>query len=161
VKTPFDLREEAAGWCARLARDRSQSSWAIRFTHADIESSHATQLAWQAHCVIKKRLGRETPPQVLWAEAEALLRSGWGSHVILTAPKAKPTTTPTRAEEQTDMAKKQTRRTISVSRAMYDRAKTFSTEKGISLSQLTEVALEHALENFYRDSVQPRNGAVR
>lgn len=44
------------------------------------------------------------------------------------------------------MAKKQTRRTISVSRDAYDRAKTFADAKGMALSQLTELALAH----FYR-----------
>lgn len=49
------------------------------------------------------------------------------------------------------MAKKQTRRSISVSRTVYERAKTFAETKGVPLSQLTEVALAHAVEHFYRD----------
>jgi hypothetical protein len=48
------------------------------------------------------------------------------------------------------MAKKQTRRSISVSRKVYERAKTFANEKNMPLSQLTEAALTHALEHFYR-----------
>jgi post-segregation antitoxin (ccd killing protein) len=56
-----------------------------------------------------------------------------------------------RGKEKAGMAKKQTRRTISVSRRAYDRARAFAAEKGVSLSQLTETALAHAIENFYKD----------
>jgi hypothetical protein len=50
------------------------------------------------------------------------------------------------------VAKKQTRRSISVSKATYERAKAFAEQKGVSLSQLTEVALAHCVEHFYRAS---------
>lgn len=166
-----DLHDEAAGWCARLAHDRSKASWSIRFTHADIESSPATQLAWKAHCAVKERLGRETPPQILWTKAEALLRSGWGRPqdkppkplptttakpipIPTKPPPTKPLpTTPTKTKkDQPSMAKKQTRRSISVSRKIFERAKTFAAAKGVSLSQLTEVALLHAIEHFYQSA---------
>lgn len=174
-----DLHDEAAEWCARLAHDRSKSSWSIRFTHADIESSLATQLAWKAHCVIKEQLGRETPPQILWTKAEELLRGGWGRQPKKTPakttalpklpppPKPPPSAPPKptlmtkpppkktpkkkkKKKEQNAMAKKQTRRSISVSQKLYARAKTFAAEKGVALSQLTEAALAHAIEHFYR-----------
>ncbi len=50
------------------------------------------------------------------------------------------------------MAKKQTRRSISVSRELYERAKAFATQKGVPLSQLTELALEHAVTHFYQSN---------
>lgn len=50
------------------------------------------------------------------------------------------------------MAKKQTRRSISVSHQTYERAKEFADTKGVSLSELTELALRHAVEHFYRNA---------
>ncbi len=46
------------------------------------------------------------------------------------------------------MAKKQTRRSISVSKKTYERAKEFATTQGVSLSQLTEIALAYAFDHF-------------
>jgi hypothetical protein len=159
VKIPPDLRDEAAEWCAVLAYDRGQPAWSIRLTNAEIESSQATQVAWRAYCAAKERLGRDAPPQILWAEAEASLRTGWTDRtpeVKIPVPIRDQKPTPTRdklrvkKKEQRRMAKKQSRRSISVSRKAYERAKAFAAEKGVSLAQLTEAALAHAIEQFYQ-----------
>ena len=160
------VRQEAIDWCARLARDRAQPAWSIRFTRDDIESSPATQLAWRTHLAVKNRLGRDAPPSAIWAEAERQLRATMPTKPAHAIPK--PPSMPTRPrrprstrppqpsriiakKERQPVAKKQTRRTISVSKTTYERAKAFAETKGVSLSQLTEVALAHAVEHFYRD----------
>lgn len=155
------IRAEAVAWCERLAYDRAQASWSIRFTQREIDATHATKLAWQAHCVVRDRLGRDTARQLLWTEAAKLLRAGWGSSPK--GPKAPRAETPKSLpkpvpppplEEPIRMAKKQTRRSISVSKATYERAGAFAKSKGISLSQLTETALVHALEHFFQNETE-------
>ena len=159
-----DLRAEASLWCQKLARDRAQSGWSIRFTQDVIDSCPATKLAWRAHVVVRDRLGQATPPQALWAEAEALLRGGWAPPIAGTpapmhaAPvmiskkgSAKKTWAPDEAvrssaersarRKEAVMAKKQSRRTISISRAAFERAKAFAKQRGVPLSQLAETAL--------------------
>jgi hypothetical protein len=46
------------------------------------------------------------------------------------------------------MAKKQTRRSISISRETYARSKEFAAKKDLSLAQLTEMALAYAMTHF-------------
>lgn len=156
------LRAEAAAWCARLASDRAQPAWSIRLTRTDIAASAATQVAWRAYCEVKEWLAKDTAPRDLWAAAEALLREGRDDPPPPTpqtkptqpAPPPKKTQGPQREKERSDMAKKQTRRSISVSKKTYDRARAFADDKGVSLSQLTEAALAHAIENFYKNTVE-------
>lgn len=164
------LRAEAAAWCARLSRDRAQPAWSIRFTRADIEASAATQIAWRAYCEVKGWLAKDTAPRDLWAAAEALLREIHDDPPPpptrppappKPAPPPKPippppkkTQGPAREKERSRMAKKQTRRSISVSKKMYDQARAFADAKGVSLSQLTETALAHAIEHFYKNKVE-------
>jgi len=166
------LRDEAAAWCARLARDRAQPAWSIRLTRADIAASAATQVAWRAYCEVKEWLAKDTAPRDLWAAAEALLREERDDPPPpepppeSPPPRAKPappepppkplkkTQGPQREKERSSMAKKQTRRSISVSKKTYDRARAFADDKGVSLSQLTEAALAHAIEHFYKNEVE-------
>jgi hypothetical protein len=167
------VRQEAIAWCARLARDRAQPAWSIRFTRDDIESSPSTQLAWRTHLAVKEQLGRDAPPHAIWAEAERRLRAAMPPprpapaqarprppSVPATPRSPRPPRPPrppriAAKKEKQPVAKKQTRRSISVSRTVYERAKTFAETKGVPLSQLTAVALAHAVEHFYRDGATP------
>ncbi len=53
------------------------------------------------------------------------------------------------------MSKRQTRRSISVNRVLFERAKLLAAQKGLPLAQLTEVALDTAIKTFYRNDGNP------
>jgi len=115
-----------------------------------------------------------TPPRAVWLLAEKLLLDGWPmtprvpssrmppiAKVPKIAAKAKPAPLPSPPpvptihtthepmnpeKEITTMAKKQTRRSISLSGKTFDRIQSFAENKNISMSQLAEVALLHMMD---------------
>lgn len=153
------LRDAAIRWCDRLAHDRAQVAWSIRFTQAEIAATPATQVAWQEYCAVRNRRQKDTPPRILWAEAAEQLRADRPAKPSKPPrPPAKPSKPskppkppkpPPPKKEVPRMAKKKPRRSISVSRGTYDRAKAFAAKQGLSIAQLTEQALAPALTHFH------------
>lgn len=150
--------DAAITWCDRLAQDRGQVAWSIRLTREVIAASLATRLAWQTYLVARQHIKEvsgelDVPPRVAWAEAAKQLRS---RRPQSRQPKPQPPPPPkppkppavTATREDRRMAKKQTRRSISVSKKTYDQARAFADDQGLSLSQLTETALQRVFDHF-------------